>query len=273
MKHKSMLVLGMVAVLWSGVGESASAATPSPVPCQFEKEVRALSPELQQGAMVCLDSVRGSGGLTTLFLRDESERSEVWVVKSRVQWGRPVKNRIEAMIRGSGLFPQGCGEYLMGARVLPGSDRVALLYAEEVVRVADYQGRVVNALDPRDPNTVYTCEGYTPNKNARRGEVRVDARKRELWATVLDFKNPVVSDCKLMTPDQVEYLKEELSSLKESVSRMRDRLAHAADEEERKRYQDSVTLLEEEVSKIEKTLASGQSCRTSGRPVPHRLGY
>jgi hypothetical protein len=213
------------------------------------------------------------GRLTTIFYREESQSSELLVVNSQTRRGRPTKNRMEAMIRNPGLFPRGCGEYLMGARVLPGAERLALLYAAEVVRIIDYQGTVVSALDPRDPNTGYTCEGYDPNKDARRDQVKVVPLKRELWANVSDHKNPVLSDCKPLSREAQRYLDEELSILKGTLEVTRFRLAHAADEEERKRYQDSVTLLEEEVSKIEETLVSGQTCRSTPRQVPYRLAY
>ncbi len=138
--------------------------------------------------LTCLDSVSADGKIRALVLSTKTEttasggRSETnvaIVVAGVLSADGKTVDQIDSQtpLADPSLFPNSCGEYLKGGLVLPGSAKIALVYAQKI-RTVDYSdpAKLVIAIvnDQSIPGMASTCEGYTPNWRGGRQNITVD---------------------------------------------------------------------------------------------------
>lgn len=164
------------------------------VDCKAGAPLVAKIPHAADENLTCLDSVSADGMLRALVLSTKEEttanggRNEVnvaLIVGATLSADGAKVTRVDSTARLTDpeLFPNACGAYLKGGLVLPGTTKVALVYAQSI-RTVDYADpnhidvKVVN--DRSIPGMASTCEGYTPNWNGGHDQIMIDGSAKTL---------------------------------------------------------------------------------------------
>lgn len=250
MKLRSpFLVVGLISLSSS----LASAATEPDLGsyCTHEAAfVNLLELSQSEGKVSCLDSSI-QGARETMILANEAG-TKLWVAEAKLEGDTPASLRSVKGVSKSTIFPQFCGSYLMGARLLPGSKNIALLYAHNVVRIVDpSKQKIVLNFDPRPEDVAYSCEGYIPNKDALRDSVTINTNTSTIDLTVNDWSQatqvctdrPITDYERSYFPDYIEYMEETLADMRASG-------AH-------ERYPDSYSRMSETLERRKKALETG----------------
>ena len=163
---KSLVAVSGMIVLVANVAFGAD------VECKVGPPVIEFVTRVGSEALTCLDSVTTTGVTRAVLIAKNGETVNGLIVLDVPVSGTPSQVRIVDPT----LFPNQCGSYFMGARVLPGAQKVAGLYAANVIRIIDFTDSsspvVTVGFDDRIPGVGYTCEGYEPNWNAGRSTSR-----------------------------------------------------------------------------------------------------
>ena len=192
---------------------AASAFAGSDVECKVGPPVIDCATRVGSESLTCLDSVTTDGVTRAVLIAKNGENVNGLIVLDMPVAGNPSQVRIVDPT----LFPSQCGSYFMGARVLPGSQKIAGLYAANVIRLIDFSDAskpvATIGFDDRIPGIGYTCEGYEPNWNAGRGTSRgnsngvtVDADARKVLESYTSHKSvEKVDQIKCSSSEQAFY--------------------------------------------------------------------
>ena len=130
----------------------------------------------EKDRVTCLDSFQADGSITALFLtsgyKGSTKEGLLYINATQSKDTQAVYINVKFQFEDSELLSQGCGQYLMGGRVLPSTTKVALLFAGNRVEFVDFRGAVSGSAekpiitmghDERIPGMAYTCQGYFAN--------------------------------------------------------------------------------------------------------------
>lgn len=135
--------------------------------------------------MNCLDSEVANGKIRALVYSRKGQIESTFVVTGSVNAEGTEVIALDAPIPLSDaiLYPKGCGQYLMGGRMLPGFNKVALVYAQKI-RTVDFSNpsalEIALVNDRSIPGMASTCEGYMPNWEGGREDLVLDAAAKTL---------------------------------------------------------------------------------------------
>lgn len=153
-------------------------------------------------ALTCLDSMTNDGNTRALVLSTiventpngvRKETHAAFVVVGHLNPDGRTLNTIdhETPIKDPALFPNACGEYLKGGLILPGSSKIALIYAQ-AIRSVDYANEEKNSIqvlnDRRIPGMASTCEGYTPNWRGGHEDLTINPELKTLSLKITSRK-------------------------------------------------------------------------------------
>lgn len=177
--------------------------------CEDEARVAALLN--QDGEMNCLDSRTEQKGLAleNKYVFHKSLQRDEWLIVYTEVNG--VQKDVVTIKLNEENNPRGCGQYLIGVRLLPGKSEMLFLYAHNVMRYINLSGEIKWTFDNRPKSMGFTCEGRVPNKNAERENILIEGDL--IKATILDRSRKVrACDTKeelydLANPEEVASLR------------------------------------------------------------------
>jgi hypothetical protein len=259
-----LLFIGSLLMVYQAGAQSSVESSLSA--CQNEVKIKSLSSILNKTNATCLDSVQKKFSERSIFFAEDS-RSRLFIVDTILKQGKPQKNVIVTEIKNPDLFPKGCGSYLMGARILPGSQKVALLYKASVVRIVDIKSsQVVDLFDVRDPGMAYTCELYRPNKEALRDQVSLSVVQKQIHIEYYDYsKKELTCSSDELTASQIKNINDDLSFL---VSLMEDYQAR-----QNPVYTEHIKNLEQEIKAYRLSLENNKRCWYKTLTSVHTMNY
>jgi len=169
------------------------------------------------GLLTFLDSVLGGSQLRPLVLSTRVETTPVGrrneierlIVVDATVLDSSIKIVATRILEEPTLYPNGCGAYLKGARVLTGTDKTLLIYAQKL-RIVDFSAYptlgITIANDTSIPGGASTCEGYTPNWDAERDTVSVDFAGRSITQLIRSRKSVEQPEEKrISTPEEFDF--------------------------------------------------------------------
>ncbi len=197
-KHRNSIWIALAALTVVGSAEARDQE------CKSGAPVVAKITHAADESLTCLDSVSADGKIQALVLSTKEETTSTGgrnetnvaiVVTGTLNAAGTEVAQLDATVRlaDPALFLNGCGAYLKGGLVLPGTSKIALVYAMQIrtVDYADASHPVVKTVNDRSiPGMASTCEGYIPNWNGGRDGITVDGSAKTL-ALKITAREPV----------------------------------------------------------------------------------
>jgi len=153
-------------------------------------------PRLGPVHATCLDDGLHAGKYVGIYFSEVRNEPKIYWIQASVIPGRITSIDTFQTLTDPALFPEFCGGGLAGARVLPGSSKIALLYQRDLIRIVALQNQQIHStIDPHGPGASI-CVGVFPDASFRRTDesVVIDAARRALTYTYSIWVNRTRSD-------------------------------------------------------------------------------